>query len=120
MQTTSDAEDERRPTAVGMFDVMTLAGDIGGGQASKPNLCYYQLQLYIYPEVLLTSIYVCYQNLDFIIRKREKTSPEEDYMFHTLTLLEMDLVKFVSSPQNLTQHVNRRLIFATVCLSQEE
>ena len=34
-------------------------------------------------------------------RKKEKTSCEEDDMFHTLTLLEMDLVKFVSSVRNL-------------------
>ncbi|KAB0340364.1 hypothetical protein FD754_023195 [Muntiacus muntjak] len=34
-------------------------------------------------------------------RQKEKTSSEEDYMFHTLTLLEMDLVKFVSSVRNL-------------------
>ncbi|KAG5194130.1 hypothetical protein JEQ12_020491 [Ovis aries] len=121
MQTTSDAEDERRPTAVGMFDVMTLAGDIGGGQASDTSLlphtgvCHKVLvreELKISriqrksrprPGVQGTSLRAGGKR-----RKREKTSPDEDYMFHTLTLLEMDLVKFVSSPQNLTQHVNRR------------
>ena len=34
-------------------------------------------------------------------RKKEKSSSEEDYMFHTLILLEMYLVKFVSSVRNL-------------------
>uniref|UniRef100_A0A8C6CR49 Uncharacterized protein n=1 Tax=Moschus moschiferus TaxID=68415 RepID=A0A8C6CR49_MOSMO len=34
-------------------------------------------------------------------RKKVKTSSEEVYMFHTLTLLEMDLVKCVSRVQNL-------------------
>ena len=34
-------------------------------------------------------------------RKKEKAFPEEDYMFHTLTLLKMDLVKFISRMQNL-------------------
>ena len=34
-------------------------------------------------------------------RKKEKSSSEEDYMFHTLILLEMYLVKFVSSMRNL-------------------
>ena len=34
-------------------------------------------------------------------RKKEKSSSEEDCMFHTLTLLEMYLVKFVSSMRNL-------------------
>ena len=34
-------------------------------------------------------------------RKNEKSSSEEDYMFHTLILLEMYLVKFVSSVWNL-------------------
>ena len=34
-------------------------------------------------------------------RKKEKYSSEEDYTFHTLTLLEMDLVKFVCRVQNL-------------------
>ena len=29
-------------------------------------------------------------------KQKEKTSSEEDYIFHMLTLLEMDLVKFVS------------------------
>ena len=33
----------------------------------SPNLYWYQLQLYIYPEVLLRSIYVFYQNIDFIL-----------------------------------------------------
>ena len=34
-------------------------------------------------------------------KEKEKSSSEEDYMFHTLILLEMYLVKFVSSLQNL-------------------
>ncbi|XP_052519437.1 protein FAM209-like [Budorcas taxicolor] len=34
-------------------------------------------------------------------RKMEKASPNKDYMFQTLILLTMDLVKFVSSMQNL-------------------
>ena len=34
-------------------------------------------------------------------RKKEKYSSEEDYTFHTLTLLETYLVKFVSSVRNL-------------------
>ena len=34
-------------------------------------------------------------------RQKGKTSSEEDYMFHTLTLHKMDLVKFVSSVRNL-------------------
>ena len=34
-------------------------------------------------------------------RRKEKSSSEEDYVFHTSTLLEMDLVKFVSSLRNL-------------------
>nr|XP_025131688.1 protein FAM209B-like [Bubalus bubalis] len=43
-----------------------------------------------------------WQNLqDEVEKKKEKSSFEEDYMFHTLTLLEMYLVKFVSSVRNL-------------------
>ena len=34
-------------------------------------------------------------------RKIKKSFTEKDYMFDTLTLLEMDLVKFVSRVQNL-------------------
>ena len=34
-------------------------------------------------------------------RKRKKASPEKDYMFDTLILLEMDLVKCVSRVWNL-------------------
>ena len=34
-------------------------------------------------------------------KKKKKASPDKDYMFDTLTLLEMDLVKFVSSLRNL-------------------
>ena len=34
-------------------------------------------------------------------RKKGKSSSEEDYMFHTSALLEMYLVKFVSSLRNL-------------------
>ena len=34
-------------------------------------------------------------------RKRKRLPPNKDYMFDTLTLLEMDLVKFVSRVQNL-------------------
>ena len=34
-------------------------------------------------------------------KEKEKSSSEEDYMFHTLILLEMYLVKFVSSVRNL-------------------
>ena len=40
-------------------------------------------------------------HLAFCERKRKKSSPEEDYMLDTITLLEMDLVKFVSRAQNL-------------------
>ena len=34
-------------------------------------------------------------------KRKEKTSPDKDYMFGTLTQLERDLVKFVSRVQNL-------------------
>ena len=34
-------------------------------------------------------------------RKRKRLPPNKDYMFDTLTLLEMDLVKFVSRVHNL-------------------
>ena len=34
-------------------------------------------------------------------RKRKRLPPNKDYMFDTLTLLEMYLVKFVSSVRNL-------------------
>ena len=34
-------------------------------------------------------------------RKIKKSSAEKDYMFDTLTLLEMDLVKFMSRVRNL-------------------
>ncbi|KAB0338154.1 hypothetical protein FD755_025329 [Muntiacus reevesi] len=34
-------------------------------------------------------------------QKNKKTSPDKDYMFTTLTQLEMDLVKFVSRVRNL-------------------
>ena len=34
-------------------------------------------------------------------KKKKKASPDKDYMFDTLTLLEMDLVKFVSRVHNL-------------------
>ena len=37
----------------------------------------------------------------FLGNNKVKTSSEEVYMFHTLTLLEMDLVKFVCRVQNL-------------------
>ena len=41
------------------------------------------------------------RSLGSLRRRKEKSSSEEDYMFHTSTLLEMDLVKFVSSLRNL-------------------
>ena len=34
-------------------------------------------------------------------KKKKKASPNKDYMFNTLTLLEMDLVKFVPRVHNL-------------------
>ena len=37
----------------------------------------------------------------FGLSGKEKAFPYKDYMFNTLTLLEMDLVKFVSRVQNL-------------------
>ena len=41
------------------------------------------------------------RSLGSLRRRKEKSSSEEDYVFHTSTLLEMDLVKFVSRMQNL-------------------
>ena len=41
------------------------------------------------------------RSLGSLRRRKEKSSSEEDYVFHTSTLLEMDLVKFVSSLRNL-------------------
>ncbi|KAM5177234.1 protein FAM209A [Callospermophilus lateralis] len=35
------------------------------------------------------------------LKKHQNTSPSKDYAFHTLTQLEMDLVKFVSKVRNL-------------------
>lgn len=35
------------------------------------------------------------------LKKHQSTSPSKDYAFHTLTQLEMDLVKFVSKVRNL-------------------
>ncbi|DAA13006.1 TPA: hypothetical protein BOS_25692 [Bos taurus] len=41
------------------------------------------------------------RSFGFLGNKKVKTSSKEVYMFHTLTLLEMDLVKFVCRVQNL-------------------
>ena len=65
-----------------MYVTVKLAGESGKSKMQTPAAC---------------------QGRSFcsLRRKKEKSSSEEDYMFHTLILLEMYLVKFVSSVRNL-------------------
>ena len=65
-----------------MYVTVKLAGESGKSKMQTPAAC---------------------QGRSFcsLRRKKEKSSSEEDYMFHTLILLEMYLVKFVSSVWNL-------------------
>ena len=65
-----------------MYVTVKLAGESGKSKMQTPAAC---------------------QGRSFgsLRRKKEKSSSEEDYMFRTLILLEMYLVKFVSSVRNL-------------------
>ena len=65
-----------------MYVTVKLAGESGKSKMQTPAAC---------------------QGRSFgsLRRKKEKSSSEEDCMFHTLTLLEMYLVKFVSRVWNL-------------------